>query len=92
MPTLPPTELSTWASKGGRNHDRGKPACERGRDKAGQIADHAATQCDNQRMAIGLETHQLVVQPRMPARAIWLFSPRQHCERRRRFRRPPSDF
>ncbi len=49
--------------QGRRNHDQGEPAGECGGDEAGEVADHAAAQGDDQRMAIGLASHQLVVQP-----------------------------
>ena len=49
MPTLPPTELSTWASRVVGHHDQGQPAGEGGGDEAGEVADHAAAECDDQR-------------------------------------------
>ena len=53
-----------------RHHDQGKPASERGRDKAGEVADHAASQGDDQRVAIGLATYQFIVQPRRLAERL----------------------
>ena len=65
-----------------RHHDQGKPAGERGRDKTGEVADHAAPQGDDQRVAIGLATHQLVVKPRRLAERLARLTRRNDHDRR----------
>ena len=63
MPDLAPDRAVDLGEERGRHHDQGKSAREGGGDEAGQVADHAAAQGDDQRVAIGAPVDQLVVEP-----------------------------
>ena len=73
-----------------RHHQQGESARESGGDEAGQVADHAAPQGDDERMAIGLATDQLVVKPGRAGPAIWYSRRRAESPSPARSRRRPA--
>ena len=62
MPTLPPTELSTWAKSEVGTWRKREPAGVGGGDEAGQIADHAAADGRHDGLAIGAQFEQALPQ------------------------------
>ena len=91
-PDLAADRAVDLGEQGRRHHDQGKPAGERGRDKAGEVADHAAPQGDDQRVAIGLATAPARRKAATPGRATWSPRPRERprplTQSQQRTRRP----
>ena len=63
MPVLPPTEESTWASSVVGTWMKSTPRSSTDGGEAGEVADHAAAQRHQRRLAVGAPVEQLVHQP-----------------------------